>query len=69
VIGEKTMESSPSKRISHPILSSGNLEDLVSINQRNLNNPSKSLDPPIRRIRGIRPIEAVHQKLNIRVEL
>jgi hypothetical protein len=63
------MESSPSKRISHHILSSRNLEDLVRIDQRNLNSLSKRLDPPIRRIRGIRPIEAVHKKLIIRVEL
>jgi hypothetical protein len=54
------MESSPSKRISHHILSSRNLVDLVRINQKNLNNLSKRLDPPIRWIRGVRPIEAVH---------
>jgi hypothetical protein len=54
------MKSSPSKRISHHILRLWDLEDLVRINQRKLNNLSKRLDPPIRWIRRVRPIEAVH---------
>jgi hypothetical protein len=57
---EKAVESSPSKRIRHQVLSSGNLEDLVGIDQRSLNKLSKRLDPPIRRIRRIRPIKAVN---------
>jgi hypothetical protein len=58
--GEEAVESSPSKRIRHQVLSSGNLEDLVGVDQSSLNKVSKMLDPPIRRVRRIRPIKAVN---------
>jgi hypothetical protein len=56
--GEEAVESSPCKRIRHQVVSSGNLDDLVGVDPSRLNKVSKRLDPPIRRVRRIRPIKA-----------
>jgi hypothetical protein len=58
--GEEAMESSPCKRIRHQVVSSGNLDDLVGVDPSRLDKVSKRLDPPIRGVRRIRPVEAVN---------